>query len=211
MSRAEHVTDKGEIFLPFPNGAGRGGVPEAKQFRTTWLAGSLRALKDRGHMPRYLKLLPEEHHASILGAVAGTWLPIELALTHYSACDRLALPTQELIEIGHDVTRQVHGTVLGFLVRIAKGAGVSPWTPLGKLNDLRGRIFMGGGVCVVKLGPKEARVEIAGWPCARATYCRVAMRGILRGILELFCERAYANEIPSMCTASTLGHRISWV
>jgi hypothetical protein len=211
MASITRPSDRSEIVLPFPNGATRLEVPVAQHFRATWLAGSLRALRERGYYDRYVELLPKEHHETILGAVAGTWLPAAECLVHYEACDKLGLSSPELVEIGREVTRQVHGSVLGFIVRLAKNAGVTPWTVLPKLGDLWDRIWIGGGVCVVKLGPKEARIEIGGWPCARTHYCRVAMRGIIASLVELFCTRAYANEIKAMCTPTTLGYRLSWV
>lgn len=210
MPRVERGGDSGEILLPFPGGVGRDAVAVAKQFRATWLAGSLRALRERGYYERYLAQLPREFHDAVLSSVAGTWLPTEVAVAHYDACDRLELAPHELFEIGREVTRQVHGTVLGFIVRLAKGAGATPWTVLPKLGDLWNRIWIGGGVCVVKLGPKEGRVEIAGWPCARTTYCRVAMRGVVTSLVELFCQRAYASEIRALSTPLTLGFRLSW-
>jgi hypothetical protein len=211
MPRVDEALGKGEVILPFPHGLGRAAVHAATQFRATWLAGSLRAIRERGHFQRYLEHLPPSFHEPILQSVAGTWLPTPVALAHYAACDKLKLPVPELVEIGREVTRQVHGTVLGFIVKVAKGAGVTPWSVLVKLGDLWARVWVGGGVCVVKLGPKEARIEVAGWPCAGTTYCRVAMRGICAALLELFCEKAYANEIPALCTPQTLGYRLSWV
>jgi hypothetical protein len=59
-------------------------------------------------------------------------------------------------------------------------------------------------------GGKEARVEIVGWPCARIAYCRVAMRGLLVGQTELFCTKAYASEVTSLCTATSLAYRVAW-
>lgn len=211
MPRVQNILAAGEVLVPFPNGATRATVAEARQFRATWLAGSLRALRERGHSDRYLELLPKTYRDAVLTSVAGTWLPTEVCVAHYAACDKLGLSTAELIEIGREVTRQVHGTVLGFIVRIAKGAGVTPWTVITKLPELWDRIWIGGGVSAIKLGPKEARVEIAGWACSGTHYCRVAMRGVCAALLELFCERAYANEVTALCTPTTLGYRLSWV
>ncbi len=56
-----------------------------------------------------------------------------------------------------------------------------------------------------RTSPKDARVEIGGWTCARTTYCRVAMRGVLQGLTQLFCERAYVREVPALGTRFTLG------
>jgi hypothetical protein len=36
------------------------------------------------------------------------------------------------------------------------------------------------------------------------------MRGLLVGQTALFCSKAYAHEIPSLCTLTTLGYRVAW-
>jgi hypothetical protein len=95
-------------------------------------------------------------------------------------------------------------------MRLAKGAGVTPWTVLFRLQELWARIWIGGGVQVAKLGPKEARVEIAGWPCAESSYCRTAMRGVIPAVTDLFCQKSYANELRSFATRTALAYRLSW-
>jgi hypothetical protein len=138
------------------------------------------------------------------------WLPAEVALAHYQACDRLGLSTLDLLSIGNEVGKHAQGTVLSVAVRLAKGAGVTPWTIIHRLPDVWRRTWIGGGVSIVKCGPKDARIEIAGWPCSRTTYCRVAMRGVIAGLVELFCEKAYMKEVPQLCTPMALAYRCSW-
>jgi hypothetical protein len=36
------------------------------------------------------------------------------------------------------------------------------------------------------------------------------MRGVLLGQSELFCKKAYVHEVKSLCSATTLGYRVSW-
>ena len=197
-----------EPFLPLPGA--RGAIPMASEFRSTWLTTSVRALKERGHLDGYLAALPTEHHAPVLDSVAGIWLPVKVALAHYEALDSLALPVTEQIDMGLDVTRGVHGTVLGTLVRLATGAGVSPWTAFGNLQRLWERIWVGGAVGVWTLGPKEARLEIVAWPCARVPYCRVGLRGVILGLTELFCKKAYVHDLPRQWTGTSVAYRIQW-
>jgi hypothetical protein len=182
----------------------------ATQFRSTWLSSSLRSLKERGLVDAYLERLPPDYHEAVLAPVAGVWLPITVAVAHYSACDALSLSTPDVLAIGREATSRVHGTLLSTFVRLARNAGITPWTALPRLQELWSRIWIGGGVCVVKLGPKEARIEIAGWPCAKSTYCRVAMRGVLPGVLDLFCTKSYARDVPKLASDSTLAYVISW-
>jgi hypothetical protein len=198
-----------EVVVPFPAG-GRAAVQPAARFRSTWLASSLRSLRDRHLFEAYERNLDPAHRERILATVAGTWLPIETCLAHYDACDALHLPNAEIIQIGREAANHVHGTLLATFVRLAKGAGVTPWTVLTRLQELWCRIWIGGAVCVVKLGPKEARVEIEAWPCAGSHYCRTAMRGVIPAITDLFCQRSYANEIAKLTTKTSLGFLVSW-
>ncbi len=89
-------------------------------------------------------------------------------------------------------------------------AGVTPWTCFGIQQRLWAQVWLGGEVGTFRLGLKDVRVEIRGWPCARFADCRIAMRGRLVGQTELFCSKADAAEIPALCTATTLVYRVSW-
>jgi hypothetical protein len=204
------VADSEEVLIPFRGGALRTTVPIATRFRSTWLSSSVRALRERQLLDRYLALLPREHHDAVLNTVVGVWLPAEVALAHYDACDKLALSVHELVAIGAEVGKHAQGIVFSTAINLAKGAGVTPWAILPQFMAIWYRTWIGGGVALYRVGPKDARIEIGGWTCSRATYCRVAMRGVLQGLTELFCERAYVRDIPALCTPLTLGYRIAW-
>jgi hypothetical protein len=161
-------------------------------------------------MDRYLANLPAQYHDAVAHSVAGIWLPIEVAVAHYEACDALHLPPEEQVAIGRQVTELVHKTSYSLAIRLVKEAGVTPWACLALQKRLWQRIWEGGDVAVFKLGPKEARVEIAGWPCSRVPYIRRGLRGLLVGQSELFCKKAYASEIPHLCTDTSLGYRVAW-
>lgn len=199
-----------DVLVPFPGGVSRTQVTPTSQFRSTWLSSSLRSIRERNLLESYLAHLPHEHHEAVLSTVVGVWLPAEIAVAHYEACDRLELTEQEQVAIGAEVGRHAQGTVLSVAVSLAKGAGVTPWTILTRLPSTWQRIWVGGGVAIIKLGPKDARIEVAGWQCARVRYTRVAMRGVISGLVELFCEKAYVRELRALCTPMTLGYRVSW-
>ncbi|MFI5299794.1 MAG: hypothetical protein ACHREM_17035 [Polyangiales bacterium] len=204
------LNDREEILVPFPHGVGRESVPIASSFRSTWLASSLRSLRERGLLARYLTHLPTQYHEDVLTSVAGVWLPTAVATAHYEACERLGLSEAMQLAMGAEVGKYAQGTVFGTAVRLAKGAGVTPWTIMERYPQIWSRVWIGGGVAVYKLGPKDARVEIAGWPCARIPYLRVAMRGVTGGLMTLFCRRAVVTAIPKYCTDLTLGYHFAW-
>jgi hypothetical protein len=200
--------DKEEAIAPFA--LPKHLIRPATRFRSTWLTSSLRALRERNLEDAYFARLPRIHHQDVRASVAGVWLPIEVAEAHYEACDGLGIPASEVMEIGKAVTRFAHKTSYSFALRLVSEAGVTPWACFGIQQRLWTQVWLGGDVATFKIGPKEARVEIAGWPCSRFAYCRVAMRGLLIGQTELFCSKAYAHEIPSLCNRTMLGYRVAW-
>jgi hypothetical protein len=72
------------------------------------------------------------------------------------------------------------------------------------------REWRGGAVAVFKTGPKDARVEMVGFPCAPIPHCRQGLRGVIGGMCELVCTKAYVSEIRGLCTDTTLGYTVAW-
>ena len=182
----------------------------ATSFRSTWVTSSIAALQRRGFFERYAGLIAEADRLEILGCAPASWLPAALVVRHYEACERLSLPNETLLEIGADVTQRVHAPALALGRSVATASGVTPWTILGKFDRLWARVSAGGALAVAKLGPKEARVEVLSVPIAHLRYNRVATRGILLGIVSLFCKSAWVHEITPLCTRTTLGYRVQW-
>jgi hypothetical protein len=197
-----------EILVPLS--APRDKLEAVTQFRSTLLTSSLKAIRDRGHGDRYMTILPPQHHDAIRACIAGTWLPIDLGIAHYDACDALGIPSDEQMGIGREVGLKIQGTFLGTLVKLAKAAGVTPWACLSQYQRLWDRLLVGGGVILTKLGPKEARLELLGIAMARIPYFRTAFRGVNEASCELFCSKAYVEEIRKLCTPTSLGYRVSW-
>jgi len=198
-----------ELFLPFP--AERHLIPVATEFRSTWLSSSIRSLREHGYYDAYLKELPPPLHATMASLVAGVWIPVSVAIAHYEACDRLGIAYVDQLVLGREASTRAQSTVLSTALRLTKQAGVTPWTVIAQIQRLWDRMFRGGGVAAWKLGPKEARVEFVGCPIARVPYFRVGLQGVLLGVGEMFCERMYLQEIPALCTRSTLAFRGAWV
>jgi hypothetical protein len=185
-------------------------APVATEFRSTWLASSLRALRERHLLESYFAALTPAYSDIVRSSIAGAWLPIDVAIAHYHACDGLGLSTLDQLAIGAEVTRFAQTTSFGLTLRIATEMGVTPWACFQVQQRLWRAVWRGGDVSVFRLGPREARVEILGWPCSAIAYCRIAMRGMLNAQTALFCRKSYVAEVSSLCTASTLGYRVAW-
>ena len=199
-----------EILVPFPETLPQ--APETTHLRSTLLVTSLAALRRRALLEPYERHTGAERFAAITTAVAGMWLPIDVGVAHYASCDALGLSHAEQMAIGGEVVRELQRSFIGTLLKLsAAGAGVTPWLALARFSAVYERMFQGGGLRVVKTGPKDARMEVVGQRLARVGYFRNAYRGFLQAGCEFFSDHVFVADLPRHCTASTLGYRISWV
>ena len=184
--------------------------PKVSYVRSTLLSSSIETLKTLGYYERYLELLPEEHHDTILLTLAPTWHPIGLAMAHYHACDELGLAEDELRHIGESVSGRIMGTFLGTVMRSSRNAGASPWIALKKYDKLWDRLMQGGGVRVYEEGPKDAIVETHGLPLLEHRYFMVAYAGVIKGATGMFAKTVHVNprRPPDRHAART---SVSWV
>jgi hypothetical protein len=140
------------------------------------------------------------------------WLPIEVALAHYRACDALDLPVDEQLEMGGEVVRSLQKTFIGMALKAASsGAGITPIVGLRKFATVFSRSFKGGGVCIVRLGPKDVRVEFVGLPVASVRYFRIGYRGFIQAGCEFFARRVVVAELGKYLSGTTVAYRIAWV
>jgi hypothetical protein len=194
-----------EILVPFASTS-----VAATQLRSTLITTSLQSLRTRGVFDRYLALVPRTYRDEILGTIAGQWLPMELGLAHYGACDQLGFSAQEAFAIGQEVGDRVQGTLLGVALRTVKNAGVTAWSALTMCTRLYERLYLGGAVQLVKVGPKEARMELVNNACAGIAYWKSGFRGIVAAGTALFASKTYVHELPKFASPSGFGMRVSW-
>jgi hypothetical protein len=198
------LSEAGELLLPFPANAA-----PVRHARSTILLGSIAGLRKAGHLEAYSSALSSAHREVLLQAVAGTWIPIDAALAHYRACAALGLTADAEVELGTSTFAQA-GSIFGTIMRLGKGAGVTPWSILPQFQRFWDRGYDGGGLRVLRLGPKEARMDLIQCPLADIRYYRNACRGLVVTILQLFCQRLYAQEIPSMRSQGSMALRAQW-
>ncbi len=183
----------------------------ATQIRSTLLVSSINSLRKRGSFDRYMQLLPTQHHMTIASMIAGQWLPMEVGVAHYQACQDLGIAQPEVVAIGREVGDRIHGTFLATMVRMAGQVGVTPWTGLSFVARLYDRLFQGGGgVQVLKNGPKDARVEFVGMAVAAVPYYRIAMTGVFEVGLDLFCRKTYVSDVPEVASPTFAAVHIAW-
>ena len=193
-----------EIVLPFPT-----ACEPVRHARSTIVLGSIASLRHAGHFDRYAGALAPEHRDQLLQAVAGTWIPVEVARSHYRACEALNLSPDEEVGLGRLIFERTGETMFATILRLAKGVGVTPWTLLPHLQRFWERGYDGGGLSVSRLGPKEARVELVQCSLVEVRYFRNAARGLLGAVIQLFCTRAYLQELAGR-QRGTVIVRIQW-
>jgi hypothetical protein len=197
-----------EVVVPFR--VSRELVRPTTAFKSTWLTASLETLRARGHFPRYLENLEPAYHEVILNSIAGTWVPVAVCLAHYRACDALGLSVSEQLEIGRGVLDRLKRTIFSLAFRIAREAGVTPWTMLKSFPAEFERQWRGGACGVFQLGPKDARLEFIGFPVAAIPYARIALRGMAIALCELVCTRCYVHDVRELCNDTVIAYRIAW-
>jgi hypothetical protein len=186
------------------------GVSPVTGVRSTLLASSLQAIRERGLVDAYTAALPQRHHDQVLRTLAPVWLPVDAALAHYKAVDSLRLSEEDVLSIGRGVGDRLHGTFLGTLVRGARHAGFTPWSIASKVDRVWSRVFEGGAIGVVKLGPKEGVLSIRGLPLLSVDYFRVGWRGVLCASVESVAHRCYVRETGRFAEPDGVDFLISW-
>jgi hypothetical protein len=188
--------------------------PHAISIRGSMLIASLRLLKDSGHYPTYEAMLPSEHRDAMVGALAGSWLPIELWRVHFDTVDGLNLSDTQLSRMGGVVGARILDSLFGTLVRAARQAGTEAgiWLGFRQADRIWTRIFQGGGVVVIQTGPKDAIVEVSGLPVASSRFFRVAFSAFVRGAMMLVAKSCFVKPVVSRNPRpDSLAVSVSWV
>jgi hypothetical protein len=194
-----------ETLIPLPQ-----HVDATTSVRSTVLLTSLQALRARGFYERYVSLLTPSSREEI-AALAGQWVPVSVAMAHYAACDGLELPEEEIVSIGASVGLVANRSTLSAVVRLAKEAGVTPWAPLGMIDKILGHSWVGGAITVIKIGPKDARLEWHEQPCAASRYFRLGFVGVLTELGGLFSSSPFVKMIEARSGDTFMSYRLQWV
>jgi len=160
--------------------------PTVVEIRGTLIVSSLETLRTLGLFDRYLACLPADQHDRVLYILAASWVPIEIAMAHYEACEAMQLNEAELENIGRHVSQRIMGTFLGTMVRTAASILAPDRVPLRQYPRLWERVLRGGSCSVSALGPDDARIESRGVPMFRFRYFRIAYAGLIKGAGGIF-------------------------
>jgi hypothetical protein len=177
--------------------------------RGSLIASSLTTLRESGLFERYAQHLPSSKRDDIVYVLAASWVPLELAMTHYEACEAMALADVDLDALGNHVAQRIMGTFLGTLVRSARHVATPTSIPLRQYPRLWERLLVGGSCSVHMLGLKDARIESRGVPMFRYRYFRTAYLGLVRGASLMFRSAAFTRL--RKASEDSLTMEVNWV
>jgi hypothetical protein len=194
----------GEVVVDYRSPGG----PVVKSVRGVLLLSYVERLKAYGHYDRYLAAIPEAPRERLLYTTAMSWVPVELAMFHFAACDGLALTEDELQEHGSKTAGSMGPAMLGTLLR---AVGTTPLTALTALGRVWDRIHEGGSCYAVQTGPKDLHLEQRGNPMVSSRFYRISGQGFYRALAEFFCKRAYVKSArPELVDPLSYAVEISW-
>ena len=161
-----------------------------KAVRSLLLQSSLAELKNLGLFDAYLSHMDAEALAQIQANIGPGWLPSELAVAHYSACDRLALTPSELEEVGTRASKRFQGGMLSTFASAARQSGFTPWLVMAAYSRIADRMFDGSSAEFVKVGPKDLEVGVRGNPLFGSRYFCSAYGVVTRSAFFVLGTRA---------------------
>ena len=195
-----------ELFLQFKNSP----IGLAEEVRSTLIISGIQELRARGHFTRYVDVLSPEMREQILGLAAGMWVPIDLAVAHYTAIDGLGLDDSEIQSIGADVANRTWKHVHSPVVARAKRIGPRPWEALSHAHETIELNWRGSDARIFRESPNQALYEWAGQPCASIPYFVTSFGAFMGALVGLFAERAQHFILSDRCTPTSIAVRLLW-
>lgn len=187
-------------------------ITPAYAVRSTMLQSSLTFLREKGYFERYCALIEPQHRATIVESLAPIWMPIEVGLAHYAACDALNLSAAEQKAIGESVGTRLQGTLLSSFMRGARESGIAtPMFYLGRADRLYKRLIQGGSPQVKRTGPKDVEIELQGVRLTRSAYFRAAFLGMARASLAFFGASGFTKQLAFDAASDRFVISIAWV
>lgn len=160
-----------------PHDPSRGPVTAV---RNVVIQSSLAQLRAHGFYERYATLIDRAALELLRSDLGPGWIPIELAMKHYQACEDLRLSIPEIMTVAARVGDRLQETSLVSPAKKLRDASVDLWAEVKALQRFRERLHQGGSGQIVKVGPKEMLVEYRGLVLTQFHYYRNAQVAVLR-------------------------------
>ena len=174
---------------------------------------SIAELQVLGVYDRYCECIDRASLERIHELIGPGWMPIELALEHYGACDKLKLSDQFIVDAGQRSGENVGDALLVAGARTGvRAKDRSPWSFVGAFSRMGRRIFEGGSSQYVKIGPRTLQIEHLRNPLFAFHYYRHAHTGFLRKSFgSLGVEISDVSYSAYHSDKAQIDFRITWV
>lgn len=187
--------------------------PTVTHLRGAAVTSAIEVLKRLGYFERYLTFLPAEHRDRVLYAISASWVPVDIVMAHAVACDAMKLTEAELMSQGECIANMLSETLFATMIRAGRRMGVEgAWTFLKQTGRLFPRMYEGGRCTVLRVGPKDAIVELIGNPLFASRQYMANHQGYMQGLVKSFSSSGVGKpvrpRVPAPHTAATM---ISWV
>jgi len=140
---------------------------------------SLADLQQRGLFEQYCALIDPQALASINELIGPGWMPVELAIDHYTARDKLGLGRDEVYAAGVRAGGKMGEALLVAGSQLGAHVERSPWTIVNAFSRLGRRLYEGGSSQFVKLAENKLLIEYRGNPLFALGYYRTAHTGFM--------------------------------
>lgn len=162
-----------EVLIPHDSARGR-----LSAVRRMLVHSSITELQDLSLYDRYCTEIPAASLERIHALIGPGWMPVELALDHYAACDRLHLDDKLILECGLRAGENMGRALL--VAGATNETGGSPWSLVGAYSRMGRRIYEGCSAQYVKVAANTLQIEHLQNPLFSFHYYRVAHTGFLQ-------------------------------
>jgi hypothetical protein len=153
--------------------------------RRMLIHSSIAQLQELGAYERYGAEIGPTALASIQDMIGPGWLPAELALKHYEACDKLGFTDKQIQTLGERAGENLGNALLVAGVQVPEPrTEESIWMMVRAFSRMGRRIQEGASAQYVKLGRSELLIEHTANPLFSSSYYRVGHLGFLRKTFE---------------------------
>lgn len=164
---------------------------EANAVRGSVLALSMRNVREAGMTNAYYETLDTDLLWAVRNLPQTGWVPMDVAVGHYSALEALGMTARDARRAGEKLTKGLDGSFAGTVVRRLQTDGaVSPRSLAPRLGLLWSRWVRGGGLRVSETGDREVRIDVRAMPLMRFRYCRDGFEGVLNASFGLLARKA---------------------
>lgn len=153
---------------------------ELRAVRRMLVQSSIAELKLAGLYERYCAHIEPEALRQIEDQIGPGWLSLDLAMAHYQACDATGIDDAVLEQLGATAGEKLARTLTVTATPNGLESAPSPWSLVGAFFRLGRRIYEGGSIQYVKLGPKQLLIENVGNPLFSISYYRTAHLAFMR-------------------------------